>query len=149
MMKADTLLGSLDTDRAWFPAPGKIALRGMSGRRYADLPSKDTVFEAGVEMLAPCPALSTPDVQNITRSGFTLRWSAASENGIYAGYILRCQPLDCGTIPGSTQAAMHISTAANITGLPPNSTWIVFAAAYDAGGNVVQESPGLTVTTLP
>ena len=149
-MKAELLYNLSTAGDARFPAPAGLAPRRVNGPRNADIAFKETVYATGVEMLAPCPALSTPNVQNITRSGFTLRWSTTIDRGGHAGYILRCQHLDFGTAPRSfPQTTAHIGATANITDLPPNSTWVVFVAAYDAGGNVVQESPGVTVTTLP
>lgn len=75
----------------------------------------------------------------ITATGFTLSWSATSDNVGVTGYRVYINGSVYATIPGLTQV---------ISGLDPDSTYLATVSARDLEGNWSAQSSPLSVDTL-
>jgi chitodextrinase len=86
-----------------------------------------------------------PTASNVTSSGLTLTWPAATDNVGVTGYeVLRATGGGAAQVigtPGGTSFA--------VTGLAGNTTYTFTVRARDAAGNTSSASPGRTVTTPP
>ena len=77
----------------------------------------------------------------ITQTGFTLNWTAATDNVGVTGYDVFQNGVKLNTTP-------IVTTAFAISGLTANTTYSMTVTARDAAGNVSATSAGLAVTTL-
>ena len=76
---------------------------------------------------------------SITQTGFTLTWTASTDNvGVVSYEVFR----------GTTSCGTTASTSFNITGLTAATTYSMTVKAKDAAGNVSAASTVLSVTTL-
>ncbi len=103
-----------------------------------------------VSSLSMALNVTTPDTQpptipagltanNITESGFTLSWNAATDNVGVTGYNV--------FINGSLLTTVT-DTSILVTGLKASTNYSVTVSAKDAAGNVSSESKALTVSTI-
>jgi len=81
----------------------------------------------------------------ISSSQINLSWTASTDNVGVTGYkIYRCQ--DAGCSP-TTQVATSPTNSYSDTGLIANTTYVYKVAAYDAAGNVSEQSSFASATT--
>lgn len=112
----------------------------LGSDRPAHMASQDLWFNpADVDTFAPTPP-SGLTASNVTTTGFTLTWSASTDNTGVAGYEVY---LD-GTLYAGTQ-----NTTLPISGLAPNSSHTLTVRAKDDAQNWSAQSSPLTQSTLP
>ena len=75
----------------------------------------------------------------ITATGFTLKWTAATDNIKVTGYDVQRDATVLGTVT---------TTSIAVTGLSPAAAYAMTVRARDAAGNVSDWSSPLTVTTI-
>jgi len=75
---------------------------------------------------------------NITSSGFTLSWTASTDNAGVTGYDV---------YKNGTLAVSVTTTSASLTGLTASTVYAMTVKAKDAAGNVTSASIALNVTT--
>ena len=76
---------------------------------------------------------------SITETGFTLSWTASSDNVAVSGYDIYLNSVLINSVTG---------TSANISGLSASTTYSVAMRARDAAGNISSLSSSLNVTTI-
>lgn len=113
------------------PLGGASSTTGISlGQRYSD-------GGGTTDTTAPSTP-GQPTASNVTSTGATLTWAAATDNvGVTAYDVLR----------GGTQVATVSGTSYNATGLSPSTAYAFSVRARDAAGNVSAASAARTVTT--
>lgn len=96
------------------------------------------VTTSALDIIAPSVP-SALSASSITLSGFTLNWTASSDNVAVTGYEIFRNGVSIGT---------SSTTSFNVTGLSSNTTYAMTVRAYDAVNNYsAQSSPALNVTT--
>ena len=96
--------------------------------------------ELGEIDIIPPTAPREVEVTNLTSTGFTVKWAAATDNVRVTGYEVFAGEESCGVTAARSM---------KVTGLTANSTYAVTVKASDAEGNVSEPSDVIYVTTLP
>ncbi|WP_432985350.1 glycoside hydrolase family 9 protein [Dactylosporangium sp. CA-233914] len=108
-----------------------------------------TLFDAGTKVWGDAPgsgpldttapsAPGKPAFTDVTATGATASWAAATDNVGVAGY---------NVYDGSTLVGSSATTSLAITGLTPSTAYSFTVVAVDTSGNVSPASPAGTVTT--
>jgi endoglucanase len=110
----------------------------------ASAPSAGVTFTTSSGQSATPPgAPGTPTASNVTASGVTLTWAAATAgSNPVAGYDVFSES---GTT--ATKVASTTGTSAVVTGLAASATYVFDVVARDAAGTVSAASAKVTVTT--
>jgi len=112
------------------------------GNRSGGLAEDDLLVLGAVSIASDTENPSTPtglEASNITFSGFTLSWTASTDNiGVVSYEVFR----------GTTSCGSTATTDINIAGLSSSTTYAMTVIAKDAAGNSSLASNPLDVTTL-
>ncbi len=129
-----------------------VSTRMRVSMKYNGIPSSCETFSYGeVEDYTVNLVASSTDTQaptapnnltasNITQTSVDLSWTASSDNVGVTGY----EVYQDGNLLGTVS-----TTAAQVTGLNPATTYTFFVKAKDAAGNLSPASNQISVTTLP
>ena len=79
---------------------------------------------------------------NITSTGFTVKWAAATDDIRVTGYEVFNGDESCGTTTSNLRWL-------KITGLTPETTYTITVKTIDVGGNLSEASEPIEITTLP
>jgi chitodextrinase len=104
--------------------------------------SNPVTFTVGTPTVADTQAPTAPaslSATNITQTGFSTTWSAATDNISVVSYVV----FRDGILVQNTQ-----STNFSFTGLTANTTYNITVKARDAAGNISAASTALSVKTL-
>ena len=151
---------------SWTPSGGPLGLvsatvRASNTEGVADLSISIEVFAAGSDLLIPTIVPTYESLTNVTSTGASFTWFAATDNKGVAGYNLYLQspPTNCSRGGGCSggpivKVAVAPTTSYTITGLTPNTAYAIWFEPFDAAGNVAFEQIGrvlplLRITTLP
>ena len=91
--------------------------------------------------IIPPTAPTELEAVNLTSTGFTVKWKAATDDMRVAGYEVFNGEESCGSTTSSLRWL-------KITGLEPESTYAITVKAIDIGGNLSEASEVLNATTL-
>ncbi|MGW2155272.1 cellulase family glycosylhydrolase [Nonomuraea sp. NPDC001699] len=117
---------------------GRRLFNGANG--IAATARQASVYGGGTTDPTPPSAPGTPSASNVTSSGATLTWTAATDNVGVTGYDVYTST---GTPLGATA-----TTSITLTGLSPSTAYQVYVKAGDAAGNQSAASPTASFTTL-
>lgn len=94
--------------------------------------------------VTPPSTPGTPAASGVTASGAALSWTASTDSGGLAGYVVYREQ-------GATDPvlAQPTTNAATLTGLTPGTQYQVYVRARDNAGNLSGPSSPVTFTTLP
>jgi chitodextrinase len=107
------------------------------GNKSANSQALEVTTYAVADNLAPS-APTAVSTSSLTTSGFTLSWTASSDNNSVAGYKVYRN----GTEIGET-----VANSFTVTGLISGTTYSMTVRAFDAAGNLSASSSALPVTT--
>ena len=96
--------------------------------------------ELGEIDLIPPTAPTEVEVSNLTSTGFTVKWAAATDNIKVTGYEVFAGEVSCGAT---------VARSMKVVELTANTTYAVTVKAKDDGGNFSEASDVIYVTTLP
>lgn len=91
-----------------------------------------------IDTIAPS-APTNVTASKITTTGFTVSWTASTDNVRVVSYEVFRGTTSCGTC---------VTTSLNVTGLAPNVSYLITVKAKDAEGNISAASDTLTVQLL-
>jgi Zn-dependent metalloprotease/chitodextrinase len=115
-----------------------VKAQDAAGNISATSNTVDVTTQSAVDTQAPT-APSGLASSGVSSSGFTLSWTASTDNMGVTGY----QVFQNGSLLKTVT-----STSTAITGLSASSTYSYYVNAYDAAGNTSSASSTLNVTTL-
>ena len=96
-------------------------------------------------LTASAPGLLVSPSKSVTTTTATVSWSAPIGSGnAIVGYVVTCSPT-CG----STQVLSGTATSVNLTGLTPNSAYVVSIVAQSLSGNTTTTVNLSTAKTAP
>lgn len=137
-----------DQGNSWKDAEVNLASKKLKVRFHLTTASSYR-SDAAIDAISVVSGASSADTQaptaptnlsaaSVTKTSFTLNWSAASDNVGVTGYDV---------YQGSSKLGSVTGTSANITSLTAGTTYSFSVRAKDAAGNVSASSAALSVTT--
>jgi Galactose oxidase, central domain/Kelch motif/Fibronectin type III domain/Putative Ig domain len=139
-----------------------VTLRASNSEGVSDLTFNVTGYPAGTDLLVPTAVPTYEGITNITSTGASFTWFAATDNKGVTGYNIYVQtpPTNCFRGGGCSGGPIVKAGVAGpipsftITGLLPNTAYAIWFEPFDAAGNVAvarigQVLPLLRFNTLP
>jgi aryl-phospho-beta-D-glucosidase BglC (GH1 family)/chitodextrinase len=121
----------------------QVRLGGAGSTTGISLAERYSGGPGGGDTTAPTTP-GQPTAGNITATGATLTWAAATDNvGVTSYDVLRATGTGAAAVVGTVSGTSYTAT-----GLSANTSYTFSVRARDAAGNTSATSPGRTFTTL-
>jgi Galactose oxidase, central domain/Putative Ig domain/Fibronectin type III domain len=155
-MTIDAITGLVSwTPTGGTPGANSVTIRASNSEGFADLTFNVTTYPAGTDLLIPTIVPTYESLTNVTSTGASFTWFAATDNKGVAGYNIYSQtpPTNCfrgGGCSGGpiVKVGVATDTSFTITGLLPNTAYAIWFEPFDAAGNVADERMGLILPLL-
>ncbi|MFC4011913.1 cellulase family glycosylhydrolase [Nonomuraea purpurea] len=117
---------------------GRRLFNGANG--IAATAKQAAIYGGGTGDSTPPSTPGAPSASNVTSSGATLTWTAATDNVGVTGYDVYTS--------GGTSLGATATNSITLSGLSPSTAYQVYVRARDAAGNQSNPSPTASFTTL-